>query len=198
MQYNSLDTIPYKLFVKISETGNVFLLSDMETDIEVLTEIWTKLHDEHLNKNQTTESKKIFKLSKKIDEMTAEYKVVVMACSCLRFEFNNDLFDLITGKGYKLSILNTESYYSDIDQIEREANAYLMKAEDYKTMLPDQKESKDSEYGVDDLMAFYCSVLGFNIGDFNAITYNGFYGFEKQVNSKINAMNLQNTKANGK
>jgi hypothetical protein len=63
MTYKTLDTIPYKLFVKISETGDVSLLSETEKDMEVLTGIWEQLYDEHLSKNQTTEFKRAFKLS---------------------------------------------------------------------------------------------------------------------------------------
>ena len=115
-----------------------------------------------------------------------------MACECLRFEFDQELFDMITGFGYQLSIADTESYHGDIQRIEREANAYIIKAENYKNMLPEKKENNSSEFNVDDTMALYCTILGFNIGDFNVVTYNAFYGYEKQVNAKIKSMNQQN------
>jgi len=192
MIYKNLDTIPYKLFVKIADTGDVSLLSENEKNIEVLQEIWEQIYDEHLSKNQTTESKKIFKLSKEIDSLLTLNKVVLMACECLRFEFDQELFDMITGFGYQLSIADTESYHGDIQRIEREANAYIIKAENYKNMLPEKKENNSSEFNVDDTMALYCTILGFNIGDFNVVTYNAFYGYEKQVNAKIKSMNQQN------
>ena len=188
MIYKDLDTIPYKLFVKIANTGDVSLLADTETDIEVLQEIWEQIYDEHLSRNQTTESKKIFKLSKEIDSLLTLNKVVLMACECLRFEFNQQLFDMITGFGYPLSISETESYHADIQRIEREANAYIIKAENYKNMLPEKKENNSSDFNADDTMALYCTILGFNIGDFNSVTYNAFYGYEKQVNAKIKSL----------
>jgi hypothetical protein len=199
MIYDSLDIIPYKLFMKIAETGDVTLLSDVETDISILNDIWTKLHDEHLNKNQTSESKKIFKLSKSIDELLTLNKVVLMACSSLRFEFNQELYDMIIGFGYQLSIIDTESYYSDIEKIERESNAYIIKAEFYKQMLPEHNENENvkSEYGIDDVMASYSLILGFDF-DYNLVTYTKYHALQNQVNTKIKSIQKQNTKSDGK
>ena len=194
MIYKNLDTIPYKLFVKISETGDVSLLSDIEGDIEELAGIWEQLYEEHLSKNQTTESKKVFKISKEIDSLLTVNKVVLMTCECLRFGFDQELFDIIVGFGYHLSVSNNKSYYEDINLIEREANAYIIQAENYKSMLPEKKSNESQDYNVDDVMASYSAILGFNIGDFNLVTYNAFYGYEKQVNAKIKALNNQTHK----
>ena len=194
MTYKTLDTIPYKLFVKISETGDVSLLSETEKDMEVLSGIWEQLYEEHLSKNQTTEFKRAFKLSKEIDALLALNKVVVMACECLKFNFDQELYDIITKLGYQLSFLGNASYYEDMERIEREANAYMIKAENYKSMLPEKKENENQDYNVDDVMASYSAILGFNIGDFNRVTYNAFYGYQKQVNAKIKALNQQNQK----
>lgn len=184
----SLDTIPYKTFVKIAETGNVCLLSDSEKNIDLLSKTWEQIYDEHLSKSQTTESKKIFKISKEIDGLITLNKVVLMACECLRFEFNEELFNMITGFGYQLSVLNTELYHQNLEGIEREANAYIIKAESFKSMLPEKKENHNSTYNVDDVMASYSTILGFSIGDFNQVTYNAFFGYEKQVNAKIKSL----------
>lgn len=199
MIYDSLDIIPYKLFVKIAETGDISLLSDSEKDLDVLLEVWDKLYDEHLSKNQTSESKKIFKLSKSIDELLALNKVVLMACASLRFEFNKELYDIIIGFGYQLSIIDTETYYSDIERIERESNAYVIKAEFYKQMLPDQKENENekSDYGIDDVMASYSLILGFDF-DYNLVTYTKYHALQNQVNAKIKSIQKQNTKSDGK
>jgi len=101
---------------------------------------------------------------------------------------------MITGLGYQLSFSGNGSYYEDIERIEREANAYIIKAENYKSMLPEKKGNENQDYNVDDVLASYSAILGFNIGDFNAVTYNAFYGYQKQVNSKIRALNQQNQK----
>ncbi|EJL66311.1 hypothetical protein [Flavobacterium sp. CF136] len=202
MIYKSLDTIPYKLFVEISETLNVKLLcsdENQEVDIEELTNIWNDLYDKHLSKNQTSESKKIFKLSKEVDTFITLHKVVLMACYSLRFEFNEDMYNILISKNYKLSIEDTLSYYSDIDKIEREANAYIIKAEYYKGMLPDPEENTNTDYTVDDIMASHSAILGYDIGaDYNLVTYNKYYATEKQVNAKIKSIQNQIQKNNGK
>lgn len=195
MIYNSLDTIPYKLFLTIADSGDVSLLSDTETDLEVLKEIWDKMHNEHLSKNQTSESKKIFKLSKNIDEQLFLNKVMLLACSAMRFEFDQKVFEIITSYGYKLSIADNESYHNDIERIEREANAYIIKAENYKNMLPEPKEkTASSDYNIDDVMASYSSIIGYNIGKHNEITYSEYYAHQKSVNNKIESLNKQNSK----
>ena len=207
MIYNSLDTIPYKLFLKIEEHASFWLLnSEIKKEGDCSPEnlvkyaiIWNELYDEHLSKNQTTESKKIFKLSKNIDELLALNKVVLMSCDALKYDFNQEIYDILTEKGYKLSLDNTEQYYTDLAKIENEANAYIVKAELYQNMLPEpKKEGEKNEYNIDDVMASYSSILGFDIGDYNTVSYLKYYAFQKQVDAKINSIKKQNTRSNGK
>lgn len=195
MIYSSLETIPYKLFIMIAQTSQLFLLDTSKKSADELTEdelfhlseIWDKMHDEHLYKNETSESKKIFKLSKTIDGLLASNKVILMACASLKFEYKQDLVDIIRSYNYKLSTEDSEKYHRDLENIEREANAYVVKAEHYKSMIPEQTISNE-KYSTDDIMACYSAILGLSIGDFNSITYSTFKGYEKQVNAKINAI----------
>ena len=160
MIYKALHTIPYKLFTEISATGDVKLLSDQLTDINVLNKIWEDLYNNHLSKNNSSENEKIFRISKMIDRQLALHKTVLMSCTALRFDFNQQLYDLIIGYGYKLSLNDSTSYYNDLKTIERQSGAYLVKAERYKEMLPKDKEnSSKEEYTIDDVMASYCEIL---------------------------------------
>lgn len=192
--YKTLDTIPYKLFLQIVETNDVSLLSDTEKDINILNEVWQQMYDQHLSKNQTVESKKILKLSKNIDKMLFLNKVVLLACTSLRFEFTQEVLEILAGYGYKISILDNENYYKDIERIEREANAYIIKAENYKSMLPEQKENQKTDYNIDDVMASYSMILGYSIGKHNEITYAEYYAFEKSVNNKVESLKNQKSK----
>lgn len=197
MIYDSLDTIPYKTFIKIAQTGDVSLLSTKMISNEELLPIWERLYDEHLSKNQTAESERIFKLSKNIDELLAMNKVVVMACSCLKFDFNQEIYDIIQNYGFTISVENTESYYRDLDKILREAKSYVIKAEHYKKMLPEEKENDTKEYNPDDVMASYSAILGYSIGKHNEITYAEYYAHQKSVNAKIDSLKPQSN-SNGK
>lgn len=198
MIYNSLETIPYKLFMRIVDTSELYLLDTSnksfeeftEDELVHLSEIWERMYDEHISKNQTSESKKIFKISKTIDELLVTNKVVIMACASLKFEYDEELIEIIRSYNYKLSTEDTEKYYNDLELIEREANAYVIKAEYYKNMLPEEQDISNTteKYTIDDIMASYSAILGLSIGDFNSITYTTFKGYEKQVNAKINSL----------
>jgi hypothetical protein len=195
MIYKSLDTIPYKLFVKIAETGDVSLLSDAEMDLDILNEIWKKLFEEHQNKNNTPEEKKVFRLSKDLSALKTQYKVILMACEALRFDWNDDLVALLQNKGYTLRNTDTTTYYEDISRIEREANAFQSKIKALEKLLPTPDEN--NKYSIDDVMASYSLILGFDF-DYNQISYTKYYALQNQVDVKIKSLERQNNLKNGK
>lgn len=194
MIYDSLDIIPYKTFLKVAETGNLFLLSDTEKDPDVLMGAWEILHEQHLNRQSgTSQEKKIFRISKEISSLETQYKFVLLACDALKFDYNQNIIDRLTIKyHYTLRCTNTETYYQDIEQIERESKALKVKINTLSKLLP--KVDQGEDYSVDDVMASYCSILGYQIGDFNLITYAAFHGYEKQVHAKIEAYKKQEIK----
>jgi hypothetical protein len=205
MIYNTLDILPYKTFVLVEKTGEAFRLNSnvrSEKDlspqkIKALVEVWDNLYELHLGKNRSKESKNIFKLSKKIDNLICLSKVMVTACDCLRFQYNEEIHDIITNNGFILATDSTEKYYNSIDRIEREANNYLIKAEYYKNMLPDRSErnasKEESKFTVDDILASYSAILGISLGNFNNVSYNEYFAFQKQVENKIDS--IKNEKA---
>jgi hypothetical protein len=194
MTYDSLDIIPYKTFFKIAESGNVQLLSDTEKDPELLGALWESLYQQHLDKaGASNQEKKTFRISKEISSLEETYKIVLMSCEALKFAFNDELFKLLTVEyGYTLRTTDADIYYKDIDQIEREASALKIKINVLSKLLP--KVDQGQKYSIDDVMASYCSILEFQIGDFNSITYTAFYSYEKQVHAKVEAIRLQNIK----
>ena len=194
MNYYSLDTIPYKTFFKIAESGNLFLLSDTEKDPVILAEVWEDLHEQHLQRQSgTSEEKKTFRISKEISALETQYKFVLLACEALKFDYNQELIDRLTKKyHYTLRCTDTETYYQDIEQIERESKALKVKINTLSKLLP--KVEQGDNYSIDDVMASYCSILGYQIGDFNTITYTAFYSYEKQVHAKIDSIKKQEIK----
>lgn len=203
MIYEYLDTIPYKLFEKISETGNVRLLTDDESiSEESLREIWDNLFQQHIDKNQTPNSKKIFSLSKKIDELLNNYRSVIFACTALEFDYNQEMVDLINNRGFNFQAKTTEEYYSEIARVKRESESYIVKAEYFKQMLPKEPENdaREKKHTVDEVMSSYSAILGYNIGKHNEITYTEFFAHERTVNQKIESLKSITTKSkrNGK
>lgn len=193
MIYNSLDIIPYKTFLKVLESGDVSLLTDEDIKTVELLVIWEQMHDQHLNKKHSPEAQRTFITSKEIDFLDVKYKVVLMACDCLRFDLDYELIDLLREYGYTLRTTDNDTYHGDLDQIERESNAYEIKINRLKEKLP--KKVEGEEYDIDDVMASYSAILGFDF-DYNTITYTKFYGLQKQVQSKIKAFESQNVKGN--
>ncbi len=195
MIYDSLDTIPYKLFIKIATTNDYSLLSDTETNLDVLEKVWNKLYDEHLKYDKSKDNKKVFRLSKEIEALQTQQKVVLIAISCLSFEYNEELVEILRQYGYTLRDDNTQVYYDDLKRIQRESNSIKFKISVLSKQLPKQEETKaeENEYTVDDVMAGYTMIVGYDI-DYNMVTYTKFHAIQKQVHLKIKSVEQQNQK----
>ncbi len=185
MTYKTLDTIPYKLFLKIAETDNVSLLSDSEVDIDVLSKIWESLYEEHLENNKSPEAERIFSISKEIEILKLKYNVVILSCAALHFDYDHEVYKILIGLGFEVNNQISEEYYRDIEQIERQAGAYLIKINRLKEQLPVANE--ENKYNIDDVMASYSSILGFDF-DYNKVSYSKYYALQSQVNSKIKSI----------
>ncbi len=185
----TLETIPYKIFLKIAKTGNLSLLTDENLNPEELKQIWESMEEEHQKTSETSETKRIFKISKEIEILEAKYQLALMICETLKFDKQKPLIEELKKIGFSVSEESTEKYINDIEKIIRESESFLIKAEELKSMLP--KVENDTEFSIDDTMALYSAILGFSIGDFNQVTYTAFRGYEKQVNQKIKSINEQ-------
>jgi hypothetical protein len=194
MIYDSLDILPYKIFLKIIDTGNVSLLTDEKIDENVLVLLWKTLYEEHLDKNESVDFKKSFFLTKEIDFFTQKKAIVLMCCDSLRFCFDQDLLDLLKELGHEVRTLDTETFLTDLIQVEREAKVYDEKITVLQNRLP--KSNKENNSNIDDVMASYSSILGFDF-DYNTISYTKFYALNKQVLSKIKIFESQNQTING-
>lgn len=195
MIYDSLDIIPYKTFLKIAETGNLKLLSPDTIEESKLVEIWNMMMEEHNSRDVSSEGKKIFRLSKDIAALETQHRIVLLSCEALMFEPDENLISILKGYGYTLRVTNAKEFLEDIDRIVREAHSLVIKTNAIKKLLP--KEQDNGDYRIDDVMASYSAILGFDF-DYNVVTYNKFFAMEKQVKAKIKAVEKQNTPKNGK
>lgn len=199
MIYDSLDIIPYKTFLKISETGNFKLLSDTENNEQTLISIWEKLFQEHLDYESTPESKKEFRITIDVDSLESEYKFIFGACDCLAFAMDDELIEILRGKRYKLRTDNTENYYSDLEMIKRFAKGLKIKINSLKSQLP-KEENEEShsiqheQLTIDDVMAGYTMIVGYDF-DYNTVTYTKFKAIKRQVSMKMKSISEQNNKS---
>ena len=195
--YNSLDLLPYKTFLKIASTGDFSLLSDTETNPEILVPIWEKLFKEHLEFESTPESKKEFRITIDVESLETEYKFILGACDCLEFAIDDELIEILRGKRYKLRTDTTENYYSDLGMIKRFAKGLKIKINSLRAQLPKDEESEEShsvqheKLTIDDVMAGYTMILGYDF-DYNTVTYTKFKAIKRQVNLKMKSVAEQN------
>lgn len=197
MTYDSLDILPIKLYYKISSTGNVQLLSDTITDNEKLNDLWFELDCGFNDLNKTEEATKTFRLSKSIAVLETKHKIVLMSCEYLKFAFDSEIIQLLRNEGYTLRDTDAETYYSDIERIERETNALVVKSNMLRRQLP--KADENNKSSLDEVMASYASILGFDF-DFNTVSCTKFFALQGQVHSKVKALEVQqqNLKNNSK
>lgn len=199
--YKSLDTIPYKIFIEIIDTGKIYLLSKEDKELEEFTidefeklsTTWDKIYKSYLELTPNDEDRKTLNIKREIEFFESKYKLVIMCCDCLKFDWNDEIVAMLRGFGYQLN--DDESYYDDIDTIERESEALLVKCDRFIKMLPEQKEeqTEKSKGNTDDMFASFSAILGIDF-DYNAISVTKTMALKKQVEAKIKQLESQNPK----
>lgn len=184
MIYDSLEILPYKLFMRIVENpALIHLLStNKDEDVEVLSKTWKSLFEEYKEISSEKEEMTLLNLKKEIEYLECKLKGIAVALTALNFDYNQELVDILVGYGYKLS---KETYYDDLKRIERESEALLMKAKNIKKRLPKKDENTASiKVSVDRVFAFYTSVLGYDF-DYNTVSVTKVLALKEQVNYKL-------------
>ena len=59
-----------------------------------------------------------------------------MVCEALKFDYNQELIDKLIKYHYTLRCTDTETYYQDIEQIERESKSLKVKINTLSKLLP--------------------------------------------------------------
>jgi len=197
MIYKSLETLPIKIYMAICASGDMSLLiqPSFQTDAELspeelerLQHIWTELEEAHSKLDPNKDTSHVLKISREISALYAKYKAIGIACEALKFDVEDELIAMLKRFGYKLSY---ETYKEDLERIERESGAILIKIEKLKEQLPSEKVAESAN--IDDVLASYSMILGYDF-DYNTLPVTKFYALQKQVAIKIKAI----TKNNGK
>ena len=195
----SIDTLPVKVFYKIVETQNLNLLPRNNHGKKELVSIWLKIYDEFQKRDSNELSKRIFRISVDIEYLHSKFNLIVMCIDSLKFDYNKDLINILKEHGY---IINEKNYAKSLESAERNAKGIFSKIELLKNQLPKETKAK-KESSIDDVLAGYSTILGFNIGDFNKITCSEYLGWKNQVEVKIKNQEkqireLKSRKKNGK
>jgi len=191
--YKSLKYIPFVIYFEILETSKYHLLSKEEKEFEEFTDLelqefettWEKIYKESISIDPSNELDKILKIEREVSHFKAKYKLVKLACECLKFDYNEELFELINSFGYGLK--DDENYYSHLERIERESEGLLVKAERFASQLPKVDESQPvKKVSAYDVLGSYSAILGIPL-NFNKVTYLEAKAYELQVSNKIQA-----------
>ena len=190
MIYDSLEIIPYKVFMRIVEDTTLIhlLSSNKEEDKELLENTWNELFQEYTAISPEKEEMKLLQLEKEIAFIECKHKGIMVALTALDFDYNQELVDILLSYGYKLS---KETYYDDLKRIEREASALEMKAKNIKKRLPKKDaNSVSTKVSIDRVFAFYSSVLGYDL-DYNTISVTKVLALKEQVDNKLKSIESQ-------
>lgn len=195
MTYKTLETTPYKVILKIinDPVSNIHLLTDEENpDFEKLGKIWMDIYDELKDQDPSNEADKIFQIEKEISHLKSKHDFIQLSIVALEFDYDQELADMLRDYGYALSENN---YYSDLERIRRESKAILTSIKKFENKLPKQEDVQEfKKINTDEVLAFYCTVLGGLDFDYNTVTYTKVMALQKQVSEKIKAIEEINRK----
>lgn len=195
MTYKTLETTPYKVILKIinDPVSNLHLLTDDENpDLEKLGGIWVSIFDELTELDNSNASNEILQIEREISALKCKHDFIQLSILALEFEYEQELADMLREYGYTITTVN---YYDDLDRIRRESKAILSIIKRHEKNLPKQEESADfNKVNIDEVLAFYCTVLGGLDFDYNTVTYTKVMALQKQVSEKIKAIEENNRK----
>ena len=195
MIYKTLETTPYKVILKIvnDPASNLHLLTDEENpDTEKLGEIWGAIFQEIIELDNSNASDEILKIEREISALKCKHDFIQLSVLALEFDYDEELANILLSYGYTIT---NENYYPDLEKVRRESKAILTTVKKYENKLPKQEEGEEfKKINIDEVLAFYCTVLGGLDFDYNTVSYTKVMALQKQVTEKIKAIEESNRK----
>lgn len=195
MIYKTLETTPYKVILKIvnDPASNLHLLTDEENpDTEKLGEIWAAIFQEIIELDNSNASDEILKIEREISALKCKHDFIQLSVLALEFDYDEELANILMSYGYTIT---KENYYPDLEKVRRESKAILTTVKKYENKLPKQEEGEEfKKINIDEVLAFYCTVLGGLDFDYNTVSYTKVMALQKQVTEKIKAIEESNRK----
>lgn len=208
MTYQSVDTIPSKLFFKILDTGQYQLLSDEIKDEKELKRIWDIIEQEDTELNPNDRTNDSIDVFKKVEWLAAKYKCIELCIRHLRYKKDDELIEKLREYGYKLRYdagsLKDENWSAaeaifqmDLDEIVRLSEDIGTQIERALVLLErkNKKTGKASSY--DEVVMGYAAFTGSGFIDTNTITQSQYRALIKMGDEKIKSLEKSISK-NGK
>lgn len=190
MIYKTLRKLPMVTLIEIIELGDVSLLSDEETDIDVLVTIWNDLFEEYQRKYNKQNSNKIFNLSREIEYLERKHFEIKLIIEALKFDVSPELISILREYGYQF---RDNFYNEDLIRVQRESEGIVQKVNQLKQSLPKIEINNNEDNSIINVMASYSSILGYDF-DFYTISVEKYFSLQNQVKQKIASIEKQNSK----
>jgi len=182
--YNSVDTIPAKLYYKIVSSGDLTLLSSEKLEEKELIEIWETIQNEDAELSPGGKADKIINVSRKIEAIAAKYDAVNLAVYYLERNEDEELINQLKKYNYKFS----GDLQEDLKTIARENKALILIIKRYQKQLPQQDEENTSKSTLDDNILQYAVITGLGFIDPNTIVLSTYRSLINVGNQKIKAL----------
>ena len=190
MIYKTLRKLPMVTLIEIIDSGDVSLLSDEETDIDVLVLIWNELFEEYQQKYNKQNSNKIFNLSREIEYLERKHFEIKLIIEALKFDVCPELISILREYGYQF---RDNFYNEDLIRVQRESEGIVQKVNQLKQSLPKPEINDNEDNSIINIMASYSSILGYDF-DFYTISVEKYFSLQNQVKQKIASIEKQNSK----
>ena len=192
MTYDRLDIIPLKLYLEISNTGNISLLSNDKERFHELNSLWSKLELEYENLGLSSHTKELLKRTIRISALETKYKSLVLTTDSLKFERDIDLMSELNSLGFTI---NKKTYFDDIKRIERESKSILTRIKRLEQGLP-KIHNNDKPITIDKIILGYCRITNLHFNT-NKITVTQFHSLKELAEEEIKNVEKIKSKKNG-
>lgn len=184
MIYDSIDTIPLKLYFKIESTKAYQLISDKIIDIKKAKNTFLEIKKEYEKIVPPKHNNTLDKLSN-LNQYDCQKRACVIAIYILKNGWNSQMANILNTNGFKITEATHEQ---DLIKIESEIEGIDFLMEDIIKQLNLKKDEK--KITLDTYYAYASKILGVLL-DANNITLSQHLSYTEVVNKEIETRKKQ-------
>jgi len=176
--YNSIEILPMRIFLKVTQTGDLNLLG--EGDEKQLNDCWGKIIEEFKEIDPDDIFKKQFSKIRHIEHLVCKYNAIKLGLWCLKIRKEESIIKMLSSYGYV--IRRDDNYLDDITRAER----FSIAIKDRIKQLTDELESEksDEKLNFDKVIVRFNIIMGFKIANANKVTVSEYYAIKEEVEEK--------------
>lgn len=177
------DTIPAKIFSRISRTEDFTLLSTESHHKEKLSEAWDKIIDDPRIEKEDSKNE-VLRLSNKIEQFSSKYNKLFKALIFLTHQRDSDLEKIVAKEGFQL---NEDTFFEDVKEAVKLIETIQVQKAKYEEELKELLEGYENKEAstFEDVLMMYSSSVGTGYIEANKITQLEYQGLKKQLKAKI-------------